>query len=212
MPLHEPGEPFRAGAGMQRLAVPGSEEAVALMPALAQLQPLRVLPGAISSQHVEHRVRQLDCPIRRQRLRLLRVDALTRQILRRAADRQDLLLEVDVAPFETAQLASPDSAVEEQLDHHLVLELLLLEAFKKPCSLLLVEELRLCPWHLRRLHPLRRVRRNHLPHHGGVQDGRDQPVVMRDRLVRKRRRSFLDEERLASRHLHRLRHLLRGLR
>ena len=170
-------EPARYAIRMNRCAVILRKNPVAVNPAIAHSNSLLSLPFTVLLKKFKRLLRQLNRAYRRIRLRAFREDSLLRQVLRRPADGDHVVIEIDVLPFQPAQLSAPNSAEEKESNHHLILVWFVIQQTQKRRGLLFIKVFRFLALYLRRFHTSCRIVRNHLPEHRLVEDRRNQPVM-----------------------------------
>ena len=120
-PRDEIVEPTRDAIRVNWCAVILRENTVTVNPAIPHRNSLFPLPFAMRFQQFKRLLRQLDRANRGIRLRAFRENAFFRQVLRCPANRDHVVLEVDILPFKTAKFSAPYTAEQEESNHHLIL-------------------------------------------------------------------------------------------
>ena len=105
---------------MHRHTVPLCEQAVVILPFVAEIIPVGVLVGLVGSEQVDDRRRQVNQSGGFIRLGYIRIDALIRGVVGCVIDHYGAALKVDVLPLDAEQLAAAAAGVDRQREEYLV--------------------------------------------------------------------------------------------
>ena len=114
-------EPTRYAVRMDRRTIILRKQPVAIDPAVPHRNSLSTLPFAKIFQQHKRLFRQFDRAYGGVRLCAFREDPFPRQVLRSTTNRDHIVFEIDVLPFEAAKLSAPYPAEQEESNHHLIL-------------------------------------------------------------------------------------------
>lgn len=170
---------------VHRCSVLRNKYSLSFLPRLPHLQESDPLPCAVLLQGVNRRGGGFNDPVAGFGFRFGCKYAHIREVLGCPLNGNSVMIKINIAPHQPHQFASAHTCKQQDGDGGTVVNRLILQQLQKMNCLFVIQIDRLCCLCLRRFCPLCNIGRDILPFYGGLQNNRNQPVIVENGLAGK---------------------------